>query len=102
MKLVYTHENKILVENAKNLLSEHGIEAVLRNEFSSGAMGDLSPMDTWPEVWVNDDAAVQAEAVVAALKSAVQGPTWQCAHCHEENEASFDVCWQCQTEKPAV
>ncbi|WP_414654290.1 putative signal transducing protein, partial [Idiomarina abyssalis] len=36
MKLIYTRENKLLVENARNLLQMEGIETVMKNEFSSG------------------------------------------------------------------
>jgi hypothetical protein len=28
-------------------------------------------------------------------------PSWTCAKCREENPGNFDVCWKCQTAKPA-
>ena len=24
---------------------------------------------------------------------------WECPCCHERNDGSFDICWNCQTEK---
>lgn len=42
MTLVFTRENKLIVENARNLLALEGIETVMKNEFSSGAAGDLA------------------------------------------------------------
>ena len=57
MKLVYTHENRLMVMNVRNILSDHGIEVVVNKEYASSAVGGLAPIDTWPEVWIvnNDD-----------------------------------------------
>ena len=59
MKKVFTHENRMIVYNMRNLLQGEGIETVMKNEFSGGGVGDLPAFDTWPEVWVCDEA--QAE-----------------------------------------
>jgi len=99
MKKVFTHENKMIVENAKNLIEMEGMQTFLKNEFSSGAMGELSPMDTWPEVWVFDDADFdKASTIVKPLLENTSGPGWVCAHCSEENNSSFETCWNCQHE----
>ncbi|MFQ3289226.1 MAG: hypothetical protein ACI93V_001449 [Alteromonadaceae bacterium] len=100
MKLIYTNENQFLVNNAKNILENHNIEVTLKNEFASGAAGLLAPMDTWVELWIiNDHDEEKAEKTLAqALKQ--QGEyDWFCQQCQEQNDASFDSCWQCQTEK---
>lgn len=55
MKKVFTHENRLIVFNLKNLLQEQGIECLVKNEFASGGVGDLSPFETWPELWVLND-----------------------------------------------
>lgn len=99
MKLIYTHESQIIVENARNCLRMTGIEPVLKNEFSAGGMGELAPMETWPELWVSDDDFTQAKDVIDQLMSETTGNVWVCAQCGEENEPSFDVCWQCQCER---
>jgi hypothetical protein len=28
-------------------------------------------------------------------------PAWACAKCREENPGNFDICWKCQTVRPA-
>jgi hypothetical protein len=56
MTKVFTHENRLIVFNIRNLLEAEGIPTVVENEFSSSAVGDLSPFETWPEVWILDDA----------------------------------------------
>jgi hypothetical protein len=27
------------------------------------------------------------------------GPSWMCAHCHEENPGNFEECWKCQRNR---
>jgi hypothetical protein len=101
MKLVYTHENRFLVGNAHNILEQGGIRVVWKNEFSSGAIGEISPFDTWPELWVIDDADYDcAINIITHSLSAANAPEWTCTHCNEPNDAAFETCWNCQTEKP--
>lgn len=96
MKLIYTHENKLLVENARNLLQIEGINTVVKNEFSSGAAGDLAPMDTWPELWlVNENQLTKAKAVIDAMQAQAHGDDWRCNQCQEINGAAFEICWSC-------
>ena len=52
MKQVYTHENRLLVSNARNILEAEGVELQVRNEYAAGAAGDLAPLDAWMELWV--------------------------------------------------
>ena len=99
MELVYTHENKMLVETAKNMLELAGIEPHMKNEFAQGAAGDLVPNETWPELWVLDDDFEKAQAVVKVLNEKMTGEDWTCASCHEANASTFEICWNCQTER---
>lgn len=98
MKLIYTHENKLLVENARNLLQIEGINTVIKNEFSSGAAGDLAPMDTWPELWLVDESQfTKAKTVIGTMQAKACGGDWRCNQCQEINGAAFEVCWSCGT-----
>lgn len=100
MKLVYTHENRFLVGNAQNILEQAGIRVVWKNEFSSGAIGEISPFDTWPELWVVEDTDYQqAINILSNAFNTSTAPEWQCTQCHEHNDAAFETCWNCQTEK---
>lgn len=99
MKLIYTHENGFLVNNIKNIIEADGIETILKNEFSSGAIGEVSAVDAWVELWViNDDDVEKANRIISEMKSKADEPDWQCRECKEENDASFDICWNCQVE----
>lgn len=101
MKLIYTNENRFLVYNIQNIVENAHIQTVLKNEYASSAAGDLVPHETWLELWVQDDG--DYDLAMRAIKQAFDEQheqTWICPQCHEENLGSFDLCWQCQTEKP--
>lgn len=97
MKLVYTHENAALAQNARNLLENAGIKTIFKNEFASGGAGDLVPAETWPEIHVLDDSDYdKANELLKALTDAAEKPDWKCANCAEPNGAMFESCWNCQ------
>lgn len=96
MKKIFTHENRMIVFNMKNLLQGEGIDSFVINEFASGGAGDLATFDTWPELWIEDDARVpQAEQIMQDVLSADETGSWFCRGCQESNEASFRICWNC-------
>ena len=96
MKKVFTHENRMIVYNLRNLLAEAGIATQVRNEFAGGGVGDLAPFETWPELWIEDEARLaEAEAIVDRVLHAGDGDDWICGACREPNPAAFDVCWKC-------
>ena len=98
--MVYTHENRFLVGNAKNIIDAAGISTCFKNEYAAGAAGDLAPLDSWLEVWVVEAKDyVRAAALVDDAFSDNFEPPWLCSHCQEHNESSFEICWSCQTEK---
>jgi len=96
MKKVFTHENRMIVYNMKNLLQSEGIEIVMKNEFTGGGVGDLPAFDTWPEIWICDEAqADQAQSVLDSVSSANDAEEWLCRTCQENNDAAFRLCWKC-------
>ncbi|MCE0555570.1 DUF2007 domain-containing protein [Motilimonas sp. E26] len=101
MKLIYTHENRLLVNNVKNLLEQAGIETLLKNEFSQGGMGELAIFDCWPELWITQEGKLErAKQLVHDITHAKEQPSWFCRECDEENDASFETCWHCQYNRP--
>ncbi|MCP4389343.1 MAG: DUF2007 domain-containing protein, partial [Gammaproteobacteria bacterium] len=54
MKRVFSHENRMILFNMKNLLQAAGIETIVVNEFAAGGVGELSTLDTWPELWLEN------------------------------------------------
>jgi hypothetical protein len=101
MKLIYTNENRFLVYNIQNIVENARITTTLKNEYASSAAGDLAPHETWLELWVMQDDDL--DLAIAAIEAAFNKNNvidWRCPHCLEHNNASFDACWQCQTERP--
>ncbi len=100
MKLVYTHPSSIVVAQARNALEVAGIACTLRNEYAAGAMGELAPINTWPELWVLRDR--DYERATLTLERAREEPAeddWHCNACDNKNPASFEICWQCARER---
>lgn len=100
--LIYTHQNSLLVENAKNTLEQSGISCETKNTSLQSGFGELSGIDTWPEVWIlNNRDAVKAKKIIHDLSTVEHdAKQWTCTACNEVNEASFDLCWQCQKIAP--
>jgi len=100
MKLVYSNENKIFVDNMKNVLNLEGITCEVKNEYAGSASGDLAPFDTWPELWViHPEQHKKAENVLKKLRIKKDEIDWKCLHCEENNGASFELCWRCGQDK---
>lgn len=98
MKLIYTHENSFLVNHAKNILDNIGIKTVLKNEYLSGGIGELPPLEAWLELWLLIESDYeQAIKELESLNNNQSNPDWQCANCQELNEGQFDLCWNCQS-----
>ena len=97
MKLVYTHEHLTLVATVANHLGQNDIEVITKNQYASGGVGQLAPIETWPEVWVvNDKDCSGAIELVENLNKDLDKPQWHCQNCSEMNDATFDYCWNCQ------
>lgn len=100
MILVYTHPNHFAVSQMKSLLEARGLSCQLRNEFAVGGLGEIAPIDTWPELWLEQDSDYQrAQEVMADDAKAAEGRDWFCGHCGEQNAASFEVCWACSRDR---
>jgi len=50
-------------------------------------------------LWLlNNDDFDRAKKVIDTITNEAVLAKWQCKSCHEENDSSFDYCWQCHTE----
>ncbi|WP_426359952.1 DUF2007 domain-containing protein [Pseudocolwellia sp. HL-MZ19] len=99
MKMVYANENHFLVTNVRNLIEAQGIRTFIKNEFAQGAVGEISAFDSWPEVWVFDDADFDlANEIAISSQTITKSDDWVCEHCSESNDPSFEICWKCQSD----
>ena len=95
---VYSNDNLALVGSLQNYLLQHDISAEIRNQYVSGVMGEIGFANAWPELWVSEVDFDQAETLLKEVKndSLVQGISWHCRHCKEQNPGNFEFCWQCE------
>src|SRR5574341_200368 len=98
MKMLYTAQVPLMIDHLKNILESGGIECVGRNAYLGAAMGEIPPIECWPELWVVDDERYEeAKAVLKGALSPVVGleKPWKCKHCGETIEGQFSECWNC-------
>lgn len=98
MKKLYSAENRLLVFHIKNLLEAEGVSTELKNEFAGGGIGDIAPLDTWIELWVDDESFDDAGNKLNGIINGLENPskkTIVCKHCAEESDGHFKVCWNC-------
>ncbi len=102
MKLLYTHPDNVLVAQARAAIERAGIQCVLRNEYASGAMGELAPIDTWPELWVVRDRDLErARLLLEQSREETPEDDWPCNRCGSSNPATFEWCWHCAGDRLA-
>ncbi|GAA6183444.1 MULTISPECIES: putative signal transducing protein [Alteromonadaceae] len=97
MKKIYWHNDRFRIYQIKQLLDDNHIPNFIKNEFAIGAIGELSPLDAMPEVWLTDDAwQHKANKLIEEFDvQPAEAKNWVCEKCNEENEGSFSLCWNC-------
>ena len=55
MRKVYTSHNSAIIGHVRQVLENHAIRSIVRNDFLLGGAGELPVNETWPEIWVVDD-----------------------------------------------
>ena len=84
----------------RSYLASHGIDTLLRNEFSSGVMGEVPFSEAWPQLWASEEFMDQALLLIeSSEKMADSKSDWVCKVCDEENPGTFEVCWSCRSER---
>lgn len=85
-------------------LRANGIEAEAVPDARVMAYGSL-PASSFVQVQVPREQSAAARTVLAEFLArgkadAPLGAEWTCSGCGESNEATFEVCWSCQTVAP--
>ena len=95
MKRVFRAASLLQVAHARNVLIAAGIDSELRNQYLAGALGDLPMLETWPQLWVEDDLAPAALRALQKAEAEPTGAGWTCPQCGEQLEPQFTACWRC-------
>lgn len=98
MLKLFSHDDRFLIQQLRSELEAAGIPHLLKNEYASGAVGELPWQDTQLEVWLVDeewyDKAAKILATLHPARMSREG--WTCPSCGEQNDGHFGLCWQCQ------
>ena len=93
---VYSAANISLVSMFKDILEQRGIKCWIRNEALSAGIGELPPIETWPQLCVEKDDYSEAKHIVEeALAAKDTSIMWKCDSCGEVIEGQFTECWNC-------
>jgi hypothetical protein len=99
MVRVYSSQVLALVENVKNILTIHGIESRITNQYLSAAVGEIPPIEAWPQLWVSEEDFELAKSIVEEAEK--DYPEFHelriCPKCGQEVEGHFAECWNCGT-----
>ncbi|OOV85958.1 DUF2007 domain-containing protein [Oceanospirillum linum] len=92
---VYAARDILEAHNLKGMLLAMGIEAHLKGEGLVAGSGELPPAETEVTLWVSVDDFTPARNALENFEAPL-GKPWRCNVCAEQNEASFEFCWNCQ------
>jgi hypothetical protein len=99
VKTVYSASNLSLVSIFQNVLEEHGIKCWIKNQYLSAGMGEIPPIECWPQLYVADELYQEAKRIVEEALVVKVGPAWNCDSCGEELEGQFTECWKCGSSR---
>ena len=101
MKRIYRAASMLQVAHVRNVLTVAGIPCEIRNQYLSGAMGELPMIETWPQLFVDAADEPRALRALASASAPNPGPSWACPGCGEVLEPQFTTCWRCGAEMGA-
>ena len=105
MKPIFTTEDSVTVEFARNLLQEEGIECRLLHQLTPGAFVSSAFAAEVFELWIIDDQdESRATEIIERLQSGAMRETternpWKCPKCEQMIEGQFTECWHCLLEE---
>jgi hypothetical protein len=103
MKTVYSAANIALVSIFQRLLEERGIKCWTKNEALLTGIGEIPPIETWPQLCVEDEDYSEAKRLVEEALSAKDiDISWKCDSCGEVIEGQFTECWNCGKSRPEL
>ena len=95
MKTVYSSSNISIVSIFQNTLEGYGIRCWIKNEFLRAGIGEIPPIECWPQLCVDDEDYEEAKRFIDETLSEQGGPVWECESCGEIIEGQFSECWNC-------
>ncbi len=107
MICVYRASHGVEGNLVKGLLESYGLPARLDGEGLAGAYSGV-PLASEVRIMVAEEHEKAARKVISDYENGadtaggVGAMSWACPGCGESNGASFDHCWQCETDRPST
>lgn len=95
---LHTADSLITIAHLKNILEGEGIGCTIRNQFLSGALGDIPAVECWPQLWVTRPGDwLRAKGLLSEFLAQPEEPpqAWVCSGCGEHVDGEFAACWNC-------
>ena len=103
MREVFVHQDYTRVGLYQSVLNSAGIPNFIRNQYTNNTMTELPSGLFFPALCVlRDDDYDRAMQILGDLFHAPPSlaADWICPKCREEVPGTFELCWQCGTERP--
>ena len=106
-KKVYSAANATEAHLIQGLLERESIETNLSGENLSTAWGGLQTDFNQVDILVDEEKYSEAVEIISnyeqILKEPAQdGKSWECEGCTQINPETFEICWNCQTNRMIV
>lgn len=94
---VYSAQFLAPVANMRNVLKMYQIESNITGEYLSAVVGEVPPIEVWPQLWVSEQDFERAKKIIEeGIKDSPDTPELLiCPKCGEEVEDQFAMCWNC-------
>ena len=103
MQRIFSSPSLIEVTQLKDILEGARIACFIRNEISSGLVGEIPLTEGTPELWIQEDndlaEAMRVKSDWQASSPKAEGGNWVCPDCGETSEPQFGSCWKCGRSK---
>ena len=87
-----------VLSHAKNILALNDIDSFIKGEHSASMGARFGISNIFHELWLSDDA--DYDRALAIIEKKIELPLkkspWVCENCNEENDGSFELCWNCE------
>ena len=99
MVKIHSSPERTSIYLIKNVLENHGIECIIKNDNLTGLSGEIPYTKVWVELWIIDDSKeIQAKELMnKTLNSSdeIQEKSWICPECKTKVDGQFTDCWKC-------
>lgn len=99
-KVLDVYHAVLLIARERELISEADFETLYNDGIRSVRNENELYEDTMNELY--SDLYAEDPALTDEQIEEYKSKYWKCPSCNELVDINFEICWQCQTEKPAI